>query len=327
MVQDKPVTLPNFPQGLLDALRCPICGSRLRAGERQLLCSEGHAFDQAKQGYLALNTGRRLPEGDTPAMVEARTAIQSAGLFTPVDHELGAVISAISPLSHRDHPAISAARSFGETAGNERAEGAVSAKLRPAAGSDRQEPAMIVADLGAGTGHYLAAVLDGLPGALGLAMDVSKPALRRAARVHPRVGAVLADTWGTLPLAGASVDLLLNVFAPRNGAEMRRVLRPGGTLLIVTPTEGHLAELRTAVGMLEVDPAKQDRLEQSLAAFTPTSERLLSWTMRLDSTQAAALVGMGPSARHLDETQTAQRLALLPEPITVTAAVRLSTFA
>ena len=69
----------------------------------------------------------------------------------------------------------------------------------------------------------------GAPGrrAQGLAFDVTKPALRRAARAHPRVGAVLADTWGPLPLADGSADVLLNVFAPRNGPEMRRVLRPG----------------------------------------------------------------------------------------------------
>src|SRR5688500_14548478 len=40
----------------------------------------------------------------------------------------------------------------------------------------------LVLDAGAGTGRHLAAVLDALPAAPGLALDVSKPALRRAAR-------------------------------------------------------------------------------------------------------------------------------------------------
>jgi 23S rRNA (guanine745-N1)-methyltransferase len=291
MVQDSAVPLLNFPSGLLDALRCPVCGHRLTAGERQLRCPEGHSFDQARQGYVHLGTGRRLPDGDSPEMVEARAAIQSAGLFAPLTTTLGEAAAA-----------------------------------RPAPARQATARPGMVADLGAGTGHYLAAVLDALPGAQGLAMDVSKAALRRAARAHPRAGAVLADTWGTLPLAGASVDLLLNVFAPRNGAEMRRVLRPGGRLLVVTPTADHLGELREAVGLLDVHPDKQERLADSLPGFQRTGDRELSWRLRLDRAQARALIGMGPSARHLDPATLAGRLERLAEPIAVTGAVRLATF-
>src|SRR2546430_8546360 len=46
----------------------------------------------------------------------------------------------------------------------------------------------LVVDVGAGTGYHLSAVLDAHTDAVGLAVDVSKPALRRAARAHPRVG-------------------------------------------------------------------------------------------------------------------------------------------
>lgn len=62
-----------------------------------------------------------------------------------------------------------------------------------------------VADLGAGTGHYLAAVLDASPGSVGLALEAAKPALKRAARAHPRIGAVGADAWGVLPVRGHAV--------------------------------------------------------------------------------------------------------------------------
>src|SRR5579859_1324075 len=48
-----------------------------------------------------------------------------------------------------------------------------------------------VVDLGAGTGSYLARVLDAVPAAHGLALDISKFALRRAAKAHPRAGAVV----------------------------------------------------------------------------------------------------------------------------------------
>ena len=78
-------------------------------------------------------------------------------------------------------------------------------------------------DLGAGTGRQLARVLDALPRRHGIALDVSRPALQRAARAHPRIGAVGCDIWGALPVRSAAAALVLNVFAPRNGDEIARV--------------------------------------------------------------------------------------------------------
>jgi 23S rRNA (guanine745-N1)-methyltransferase len=157
----------------------------------------------------------------------------------------------------------------------------------------------LVLDAGTGTGFYLARVLDALPGATGLGLDVSKHALRRAAREHPRAGAALADLWQRLPLADASADLILNVFAPRNGPEFHRVLRPGGALLVVTPAADHLRELVEAYGLIRVDPDKAGRIADSLgahfgAAVTSTHRR----TLHLTGSELRTLVGMTPSARH-----------------------------
>jgi 23S rRNA (guanine745-N1)-methyltransferase len=53
----------------------------------------------------------------------------------------------------------------------------------------------LVVDVGAGTGHHLAAVLDALTAHHGVALDVAKAAARRAARAHPRAAAVVCDVW------------------------------------------------------------------------------------------------------------------------------------
>ncbi|WP_353902529.1 putative RNA methyltransferase [Micromonospora harpali] len=185
----------------------------------------------------------------------------------------------------------------------------------------------LVVDAGAGTGRHLAAVLAALPDAVGLALDVSKPALRRAARAHPRAAAALADTWRRLPLADGSVAVLLDVFAPRNGAEFRRVLHPAGVLLVVTPAEDHLAELVDALGLLKVDPDKADRVAGSLADhFDQAAESVLRARLELTAPEVATLVGMGPSARHTDPAVLAARIAALPEPVGVTLAVRLGVY-
>lgn len=188
-------------------------------------------------------------------------------------------------------------------------------------------PDPVVVDVGGGTGHYLARVLDALPRAVGLTADVSKWAARRAARVHERAGAVTADAWRGLPLRADSADALLNVFAPRGAAEFHRVLRGDGLLLVVVPAADHLAELRAPLGLLEVDPRKDERLAQALHGhFAPAGVRDLRLPMELAHQDVATVVGMGPSARHIGAAALAERVAALPEPCAVTASVRLHTY-
>jgi 23S rRNA (guanine745-N1)-methyltransferase len=188
-------------------------------------------------------------------------------------------------------------------------------------------PGRLVLDVGAGTGYHLGAVLDRQPDALGLAVDVSKPALRRAARSHPRAGAILADTWRGLPVAGDVVDVLLNVFAPRNGPEFARVLAPGGALLVATPAATHLAELVDALDLLRVDPAKEERVAAALTPwFAEKASALHERRLDLSRAEAATLVGMGPSAWHTEPGRLAARIGALPEPVRVTARIRLSRY-
>ncbi|WP_395296184.1 putative RNA methyltransferase [Kitasatospora hibisci] len=188
-------------------------------------------------------------------------------------------------------------------------------------------PEGLVTDLGAGTGYYLARVLDALPGRPGAALDISKYALRRAAKAHPRIGAVVCDAWRPLPLQDASAGLVLNVFAPRNGSEIRRVLRPGGTLLLVSPTPRHLRELVTVLGLLSVDEEKQRRIDEKLGPhLTPAGRQEVEFTLRLSAADVRTVVGMGPSAWHTDPEQLAARLAALPDPVEVTASVTVAAY-
>jgi 23S rRNA (guanine745-N1)-methyltransferase len=233
---------------------------------------------------------------DTPEMVEARDAFLSAGHYRRLSEAL----------------ASEAAKAIG----GERAPGGA------------------VADLGAGTGHHLAAVLDALPDRRGIAIDASTAALRRAARNHERVAAVGADLWKPLPLADGVAALVLSVFAPRNAAEMARMLAPpttsapGGSLLAVTPTSRHLHELVGPLGLLSVPDDKENRLDAQLASrFALAARRRIEHAMFLTRDECAQLVRMGPSAWHVDERSVEDRLSALPDPLTVTASMTLSVFA
>lgn len=197
---------------------------------------------------------------------------------------------------------------------------AVVAACPPAAGA--------VVDAGAGTGYYLSAVLDARPGAVGLGLDLSKHALRYAARAHGRAGAAVCDVWRTLPVGDGAADVVLNVFAPRNGAEFRRVLREGGALVVVTPSDRHLAELRGPLGLLSVDEAKEERLRRSLAGHFGEAEHAeaVEYPVELTPTEAVALASMGPAARHVGADELRRRAAALGEPVRATVSVRVAVF-
>lgn len=193
--------------------------------------------------------------------------------------------------------------------------------------ADAPDGAGCVVDVGAGTGYYLAAILDRLPGRTGLALDLSKSALPVAARSHSRIAAIGCDAWRPLPVADGAADLVISLFAPRDGAELARILPPSGALLVGTPTQDHLAELIGPLGLLGVDEHKQERLAGKLS---PHFERTASVehrdTLSLDHPSVTALATMGPGYWHTDPAALAARVAQLPDPAQVTLAVTITTY-
>jgi 23S rRNA (guanine745-N1)-methyltransferase len=178
----------------------------------------------------------------------------------------------------------------------------------------------LVVDAGTGTGYYLARVLQARQTSVGLGVDVSKAALRRAARAHPRAAAVLSDLWRPLPIRDEAAGLLLDVFAPRNGAEFHRVLRPNGVLLVVTPAPDHLTELIEAHGLIHVDPDKTARVAESLGdRFTTVGSRALRHRLELTGPEVRTLIGMTPNAHHVPSAARPDEACTVTAAVTVTA--------
>ena len=234
---------------IVERLRCPVCAAALATRGPSLACAAGHSFDLARQGYVSLLAGPAPAVAETPAMVAARSSLLS-GRYAPL-------VAAVA----------------------ERA-AALARVASPGAGLG------CVVDAGAGPGHYLAALLDRRAELVGIALDVAKPAARAAARAHPRLNAIVADAWRSLPLRDGAADLLLNVFAPRNGAEFRRILAPHGALLVVTPTADHLGALVRALDLLTVDPAKDARLS-SRSRSNGCSSTSSKWGDRASASRAS----------------------------------------
>ncbi|MFC0109018.1 putative RNA methyltransferase [Kibdelosporangium aridum] len=190
------------------------------------------------------------------------------------------------------------------------------------AARDLRRDALVV-DAGIGTGYYLAATLARAHAATGLGMDTSTAALRRAARAYPGIGAVAWDLWKPWPVQTGAADVIMNIFAPRNLIECHRVLRPDGTLVVVTPDSTHLSELRTYIDMLEVDADKLTRLDSSLQSqFSLTGRHDCEIELTLEPEDVHRVVHMGPNAYHVPPSA----LAAIRRTLTVTAAFVVSVY-
>lgn len=287
----------RYPAAAVAVLACPHCGDHLHADGTSdataggaFRCPRGHTFDIARQGYVALLHPRsRTDSADSPEMVAAREEFLGAGHYAPI---ASAVASAV-------------AREVG----------------RPVAGA-----APVILEVGAGTGYYLRAALDAVNSSTGLALDSSRYAARRAA-ADPRTVSVVADAWATLPLRDGSVAAVTSVFAPRNPPEIARVLAGGATFVAVTPRPAHLGELRDRLTMLTVDDGKAERLVEKFdGLLRPVGHWDVTFPLLLGHADVAALVGMGPSARHLSVAGLTDQIRALPTELSVTVAVTVSTF-
>lgn len=269
-------------------LTCPHCGGGFVPAGGSLRCPQGHSFDLARHGYLNL-----VGPGTHTGTADTATMVAARETFLGAGH--------FAKL--RDAIAAGAAAAIGDKPG-------------------------CVVDIGAGTGYYLAGVLDRLPGRVGLALDISKFALRRAARAHDRIGAVACDVWGRLPVRDGSAVLVMDIFAPRNSAEFRRVLAPNGRLMVVTPTPRHLHELVAPLGLLGVDDRKQQRLADKLGAdFALAGSFGHEEPLSLSPKEVATLVGMGPSSRHVDAHLLGESIERVCAPmVRVTLSVTVSTY-
>ena len=183
-----------------------------------------------------------------------------------------------------------------------------------------------VAEIGCGTGYYLAAACAALQAEDVLAADLSPAAVRAAVHALPGAVGVVLDVWQPLPLADASRDILLSVFAPRNLSEFARVLAGNGCLVAVVPTGNHLREARAAGLALDVPEGKADDLVRAAAPWFHEEERTeVEFAMTLEDGELDLLLGMGPSAHHTHNILGAGDDTRPDAPAVVTASVTVLT--
>jgi 23S rRNA (guanine745-N1)-methyltransferase len=163
-------------------------------------------------------------------------------------------------------------------------------------------------DIGCGEGYFTRSLQEHCPDAQIYGIDISKAAIRLAAKsCLGREHYVVASSH-LIPIANESMDVITRIYAPSKDEELRRTLKPSGKLIIVTPGERHLLGLRHQIyesinpHPKPVVPSGFDELEQSSFSFSldipagELTEALLKMTpffWKLKPALVESLVGQG----------------------------------
>jgi len=256
-------------------LICPVCGANLARLGNILKCPAAHSFDIAREGYVnLLLASRKRPKilGDTKDMARARRAFLDRGFYDPLSDTINQLV-----YSHL---------------------------LQGSGRGDASSPTC-VAEIGCGAGTYIGRLRSYLEDRVGLdelcyyGMDISKAAIKLAARRHKEVFFFVGDVNRKILLANNSIGALLNIFAPRNAAEFDRVMTREGLLLVAIPGPDHLANLRSDLRLLDIEPDKEQRVVEGFAGgFRLTAKHTVEHEMHLDGAELWDLVQMTPNYWH-----------------------------
>ena len=265
---------------------CPVhrCGRGLHWGKRSCICPAGHTFDIARSGYVNL----LLPQ-DKRANNPGDTKAMVGSRRRLLDAGLG----------ERLLEGLAAAL----------------AKIPIPRGAR-------VLDVGCGDGFYLAALVNRF-GLEGYGVDISTAAVDAAAQRYPGPRWIAANGDRRLPFADRTFDCIMSITARKNPEEFKRLLKPGGRLLLAVPADDDLAELRQAV--LGQATAK-DRVSLTTAEF----ERYFVLETR-ETTRLAVHLDVPALSDLLLVTYRGARFsaaagAAALKPLTVTSAAELLCF-
>lgn len=202
--------MPLLP---LTHLLCPIDQKELRQDGNTWRCQNKHCFDVAKQGYvnlLPVQNKKSLDPGDSKEMIAARRDFLNSGVYQPI--------------------AVALAKTL--------------------AGLCKEHEQLSILDAGCGEGYYLNAVCEQLllndVELTATGLDISKWAVRSCKIRNPKLNGLVASNR-QIPLPDHSQDIVLCTFGFPVFEEFKRILKPGGHIVMADPGPEHLIELRSQI--------------------------------------------------------------------------------
>lgn len=239
-------------------LRCPLCKQSLQLNSQGLACENRHQFDRAKDGYFNL-----LPVQNKHSREpgDAKEQLQARRQFLQAGFfdSLKQCLQGLIP-------------------------------------ADTQT----LLDIGCGEGYFTRGFAEALPHVQVYGIDIAKAGVRLAAKSaqdKSRHLFAVASSFD-LPFADHSMDVVTRIYAPSKDAELWRVIKPNGLLVIVTPAEQHLLELRRRI-YREVRPHQHPSTPQG---FEECEQHRLTGDLLVNAPDlCAALLAMTPFAWRLPE--------------------------
>jgi 23S rRNA (guanine745-N1)-methyltransferase len=188
---------------------CPVCGGRLEKRGKEFVCSGGHTYDIASEGYVYLlppNKKHSKMPGDDRRMVASRRRFLESGGYRIFSDALNRLAREFLPA---EHP--------------------------------------VILDAGCGEGYYTGRLARSLAEhsvrAAVYGFDISKFAVKAAAKRYRDIFFAVGSMFG-IPVLDGAADLVTNVFAPIVPEELCRVAKPGGVMILAVPGERHLYGLK-----------------------------------------------------------------------------------
>lgn len=219
---------------------CPVCKQGLTENSHILRCANGHSFDKARSGYVNLLRSQ-----------------QSSAKRHGDDKRM-----------------LLARRDFLDRGFYEALQSLLCSTIQRETNING-----VLLDAGCGEGYYTAAIQNANRSLSVCGIDISKDALQMAASRSKDMELAVASAF-SLPVADGAVDTVISVFAPTAEAEFARVLKTGGVLIRVIPTERHLFGLKAAIYQ-EPRLNKPERAE--LDGFTLRHRQELTSELTLDT--------------------------------------------
>lgn len=229
-------------------LRCTVrnCHKILRADQGGLTCPSGHHFDRAREGYYSLlqpQDRKSLRPGDHDDAVLARRRWLDRGHASSLVDCLRGLVGSFV---------------------------------------DPENSAERLIDLGCGDGSFPPALFPSMADRF-CGIDLSKRAIKMAAKKWPETTWVWSNADRQLPITDRSVSLAMSLFGRRPVSEIARVLRPNGTCLVAIPAEDDLIELREQTQTLGIRRSRWEKVVDEFETQGLGFAKQYRWQHRVDA--------------------------------------------
>lgn len=194
---------------------CPKCKEALMAQQNSLACINNHSFDIAKEGYVNLILANQK---NSLVSGDTKEMIRARDEFL----RMGYYDFLLENILRLD----------------------LVKKMKMEN----------ILEIGCGSGYYLNALNEAVKPALAMGSDVSKEAIKFAAKKYKDCFFSVNNSFN-LSFKNDFFDLIVSIFSPFDQFEIEKVLREKGIFILVRPGKKHFAELYDLIGMPMKDKA------------------------------------------------------------------------